>query len=106
MIRHDLDDISDFEFDSVVLPCDEKLEKYVKDYILNDYVANYIAVYYKGNAMWDEPFETQVKTALEDLSHYKNTDCNYSKIKEILEKKFKLKVVCDSPIDIKELKKN
>ena len=106
MIRYDMDDVSDEDFDNVVLPCQNKLHEYVQNTFLDEYVAYNISVYYRGNAMWDEPFATQVKSAVEDLAQFSQNDCNYSKIKDILENKYKLKVVCDSPIDIKDLKEN
>ena len=106
MIRYDIEDISDEDFENVYLPCEKKIHDYVKNTFLDEYVAYNIAIFYRGNAMWDEPFETQVKAAIEDLAEFNKDDCDFTKIKEILEKKHKLKVICDSPIDIKDLKKN
>ena len=84
MIRHDMNDISDEEFDKVVNPCNEYIINYIKNNILNEFVAFDIATCYNMDAMWDEPFDTQIKTAVEDLSQLRFDDCDKSKIKSIL----------------------
>ena len=104
MIRHDMNDISDEEFDKVVNPCNEYIINYIKNNILNEFVAFDIATCYNMDAMWDEPFDTQIKAAVEDLSQLRFADCDKSKIKSILESKYKLRIKNDSPIDIEEVK--
>lgn len=100
MIRTDMNDITDEEFDEVVLPCNEYILKYIKDNFLDEFIAFDIATCYKMNAMWDEPFDSQITTAIEDLSQLRPSDCDKSKIKSILESKYNLKVKNESPIDI------
>ncbi len=104
MIRKDLDDISDYDYENVITPCEEKIKKELQDKFLNEYVAFNIFVFYNGDALWDEPFELQVKDAIESLYQFTTNDCNFKKIKEILKSKYKLKVVCESPFNIEEMK--
>ena len=132
MIRHDMDDISDevfekacrtvfaeppvddlyfekFEaadevFDDIVNPCNEYIINYIKENFLNEFIAFDIATCYNMNAMWDEPFETQINSAIEDLSQLRVSDCDKSKVISILESKYKLRVKNESPIDIEDIK--
>ena len=104
MIRHDMDDISDEEFDNVVNPCNEYIINHIRNNFLNEFIAFDIATCYNMNSMWDEPFETQIKSAIEDLSQLRVADCDKSKIKCILESKYNLRIKNESPIDIEEIK--
>lgn len=103
MIRTDMDDISDEDFDNVVLPCSRIITDYIKETFLDEFIAFNIATYYKNNALWDEPFDVQIHSAVEDLAQLSSSDCNKDKIKSILENNHHLKVVCESPIMIEEL---
>jgi hypothetical protein len=104
MIRHDMDDISDEVFDDIVNPCNEYIINYIKENFLNEFIAFDIATCYNMNAMWDEPFETQINSAIEDLSQLRVSDCDKSKVISILESKYKLRVKNESPIDIEDIK--
>ena len=106
MIRknEDLAHMSDDEFDSIVKPFDNKLNEYVENNILHQYVAYYIATAYKMDALWDNKFNLTVYSALDQLAQFTDKDCDMDKIKFILEKEYKLKVVSDDPTDIKEIK--
>lgn len=103
MIRNDMDCITDEEYEKVVVPCYNKIQDYFKSTFLDEYVAFNIATYYKHNALWNEPFEIQVNTAIEDLQQITVEDCDLKRIKQILESKYKLKIVKEEPIDIEEL---
>lgn len=103
MVREDIDDISDEEFERRLLPCNKRIIKYIKDEFLNEFIAFDIATYYKMNMMWDESLEILICSAIEDLSQLTINDCDKEKIKKILEEEYKLKVKKENPIDIKEL---
>lgn len=103
MIRNDMDAITDDKFDNVVLPCRDKIINYIKNNILDEYVAYNIATYYKNDAIWNEPFELQIISALEDLAQLNVSDCNIQNIKNILKTKHHLNVISDDPIIIDEI---
>ena len=104
MIRTDLEDISEEEFEKVILPCVEEMHNYIVDNFLNETVAHHIATYFKGNAMLRQNLNQQLNSAVEDLAQFTAMDCDIEKIKEILEKEYKLKIKNDSPLDIEEVK--
>ncbi len=102
MIRTSMNDISDEEFDKIVFPFDEAITKYI-DNIINNYIAYYIATGYKMSAIWNSSLEVQCNSSIENLADITNFD--YDTIKEILEKKYNLKIVNDEQLEIEEIKK-
>lgn len=104
MIRYDLDeDVSDEDYEQKLEPCLDEIEQYIKDNIVNDFVAMDIATFYKKDAMWAEPLDVIIKGALDDLAQVTIDYCNKEKIKQILAEKYKLKITNENPIDIEEL---
>lgn len=105
MIRHDAEDISDELFKTIVDPVSNVLREYIKANIINEFIAFDIATTYKMDAMWDQPLNIQIQSASNDLAElvYKE-DCNKKEILNILKEKYKLIVVSESPIEIKEIK--
>lgn len=105
MIRTDMDDISDEEFFSVVGPCEEMVTNYVKDNFFNQYIAFHIAIYFRGNAMWQQSFSNQVNTAINDLAQFTYDDCDFELVKKILEETYELKITSESPLKIEDIMK-
>lgn len=102
MVRTSIDDISDEEFDKIVAPFDEAITKYI-DNIINDYIAYYLATGYKLSAIWNSSLEAHCNSSIDNLSSISNFD--YERIKNILERKYGLKIVNDEQLEIKEIKK-
>jgi hypothetical protein len=98
-----MNDISDDEYENVVNPCHQIIINYIKTTFLNDFIAYNLATCYSMDAMWSENFDLLIYSALEELTQLNLKDCNKYKIKKILEEKYKLKVINESPIDIKEI---
>lgn len=103
MLRAVMDEISDEEYFNIVLPCQEKIKKHIKNRFLNEYVAFHIAIYYRNNAMWEQSFSNQVYSALDELSKFKITDCDYNLIKKILEETYEIRVLNESPLEIEDI---
>ena len=106
MIRknEDLVKMSDNEFDNIVKPLNKKIDEYIKDNILYQYVTYYISTAYKMDALWDSKFNLNVYEAIDKLAQLTDKDCDMDKIKLILENESKLKVVSDEPTNIEEIK--
>ena len=71
---------------------------------LNEFVALYIAEGYKRSAIWKADLPTISWTATEMLAQFCEKDCDYNKIKDILEKEYCLKVINETPIEVEELR--
>ena len=103
MIRKDMRNSSDEEFKKIIDPCIKIITNYAKENILDEFIAFDIATYYKMNALWDEPFDNQIYSALQDLSEMKSSDCNKDNVKRLLKEKYKLEVISENPLEIMKL---
>ena len=103
MIRHDCSDIDEETFLNYVVPASDTVKKYVVDNFLYDYVAFYLATYYKMDAMWECKMEQEVNSALCSLCNYENTELDYKKIKNILREKYQINITNEIPLEIEEL---
>lgn len=101
MIRTSLGDISDDEFEKIVVPFDNEINSYIDNEILSEFIAYYIATGYKMSAIWNSSLKTTCNTATECLCDCGNFD--YGKIKKILKNKYKLEIINEDKLDIKEL---
>jgi len=105
MIRNDINDISDEVFNSIVMPCTEVIQGYVKNNFLNEYVAFNIATSFNMDAMWNASLDVQINSAIEDLIQICFEDCDKEKIKCILKDKHHLEIVSEDPIKIEKFKR-
>ncbi len=106
MIRRskDLKKLTDEEFDSIVGPFYDKITNYITDEIVNKFVAYYISTAFEMDAIWDEDFKLSCYAAVETLAQLDDDSCDIDKIKNILESKYKLKVIQGKPTIIEEIK--
>lgn len=105
MIRYDLEeDVTDEVLEQNLQPFLDKISKYIKDNVANDFVAADIAIAYQTDALYAEPFDVVIGGALDDLAQTTNSFCNKDEIKKILEEKHHLKIINDNPIELEEIK--
>ena len=101
MIRDDISQVTNEEFDKLVETFDNAFAKHFKDNnILEEYVSYYIAERIKHNFLFREQMDDIVFSALNDLSQFYVADCDYDKIKQLLETKYKLKITNENPLEI------
>ena len=101
MIRDDMNQVTNEEFDKLVETFDKAFTKHFKDNnILEEYVSYYIAERIKHNFLFREQMDDVVFSALNDLSQFYVADCDYDKIKQLLETKYKLKITNENPLEI------
>lgn len=103
MIRTDCSDIDEETFLNYVMPANDAVKKYVIDNFLYDYVAFYLATYYKMDAMWECKMEQEVNSALCSLCNFEGTELDYEKIKHILRTKHQINITNEIPLEIEEL---
>ena len=103
MLRTEKDDISDELYDTVFEPFNEYMGNYYKENILNEYVSYYIAEAYIKNALTKSNLIQIFNEACESLCQVKAEDCDTKQILKILKDKYKLEIINENPIDIKEL---
>ena len=101
MIRADINQVTNEEFDKLVETFDNAFTKHFKDNnILEEYVSYYIAERIKHNFLFREQMDDILFSALNDLSQFYVADCDYDKIKQLLETKYKLKITNENPLEI------
>lgn len=95
MIRkNNLEDITDEEFEKIVMPHDNLIYDYIRDNILYEYIAYYLASGYEQSALWECELDRQINSAIETLcGFYLKDKFNYSILKTILEKKYNLRII-------------
>ncbi len=106
MIRKatDLKNMSDEEFESIIMPFDKMIKDYLIDFA-KEYIAFYISNAYQYNALWDEKFSLTIVSALERLVELDIEDIDLNEIKKILEEKYDLKITCELPLKIEDIMK-
>ena len=101
MIRDDINQVTNEEFDKLVETFDNAFTKHFKDNnILEEYVSYYIAERIKHNFLFREQMDDIVFSALNDLSQFCIDDCDYQILNNILQEKYHLKIISEKPLDI------
>lgn len=103
MFRNDFDIIPDDEFLKIVEPHNEALSEYIRNNILYEFAAFYIAKGYELNALWESNLTAHVNSAIEHLSAIEfKKSYNYEELKKVLKEKYSLVVVNDSPLQVEK----
>lgn len=99
MFRNDFKSISDDEFVKICEPFDDKIDDYILNNILYDFVAFYIATGYQLNSLWEGRLRAHVNSAIETLSgiEFKKT-FDDERLAKILEEKYGLVITCKNPL--------
>ena len=107
MIRpaRETQELSNEEFAKAYEPADIEIRSYLKDELLYNFYARYLATYYNHDAIWeDSNLEYELKDAKMDLSTaMEQTVVDLDKLNSILEKKHSLRITSANPIRIEEI---
>ncbi len=103
MVRDDLSEIKDQEYNKIITPVYNDIYKYIRMNILSEYIGYYITRCYNGNALWRQSLDLIINSALNDLAQLEVEHCNKTEIKKILETEYKLKITNENPLQIKEI---
>lgn len=105
MIRSDFD-ISDEDFNKVCQPFMDEIKRYVKDNIIYEYMAFYIAVGYQKDALFKGTLSGVFNAALDDLCEIDfGSSADIKKLKSILQDKYNLLLTSDTNLEIEEIQK-
>ncbi len=104
MIRKNVEDISDEEFEKVLKPFIDNYDEYIESYIIPEVVAYYIANSYYRNSMWETSFIREYNTAKDLINSYCE---DYEKVKaeifKLLRVKYALIIVNEDPLEFKKI---
>lgn len=105
MIRSDFD-ISDEEFDKVSKPFVDEIKKYIRDNIIYEYMAFYIAAGYNKDALFKGTLSGVFNAALDDLCELDfGSSADVAILKSILQEKYNLLLTSDTNLEIEEIQK-
>jgi len=104
MIRTNLEDYTEEEFENIVIPHEENFNKYIEKYILPELVSFGIASGYERSAIWTGSLK-QHYNSLKDRIPIFNEDYDQviKDIKNLLEIKYSLLITNDDPLEIKKI---
>lgn len=104
MFRTDFNEISDDDFVKVVRPHDKEIDKYIRDNILYEFIAFYLARGYELNALWQGSLEAHANSAIESMSGIQfRSNYDYKRLKKVLKDKYGYLIVNDNPLDLKKI---
>ena len=96
-------DITDEEFEKIYLPVSINYDNYLKEFVIPDVVAFYIADNFYKKVLSRVPLYNHINSAIDIFNVRCDIDKLIPSIKNILRIKYNLKIVKDKSIDIKEI---
>lgn len=101
MVRDDINEVNDEEFDRLIISFDTAFDKYFKDnQLVEKYVAFYIAERLKHNFLFRQTLVDIIRASLNDLAQLNEDDCNYDAMKKILKEQYSFEIISDDPLEI------
>ena len=95
-------DITDEEFEKIYLPVCINFDKYLKEFVIPDVVAFYIADNIYKKVLSKAPLYNHINSAIDVFNVRCDIDELISSIKKILIIKYNLKIVKDNPMILKK----
>ena len=94
------EDITDKEFEEILLPFYNNYNEYLINFVIPDAVAFYLANGYSRNCLSDYPLRNHINSAIDVFNVRCNVNNLISEIKLILRIKYNLKIVKSNPLKI------
>lgn len=91
-------DISDEEWESVLLPHFKMYDEYIATFIAPGVAAYYIATGYYHDAITEESFEVLLRSSLDTINFFNITRRLKNRVKNILRVQYHLTVIEEEPI--------
>jgi len=103
-LKRNINDISDEEFESIVLPHNKLMDSYLEDKIIPMTISHYIATGFENSSLFENSFEIHINSAL-DLFNFtiENKLKLKNEIKNILLQEYNLKVTKEAPLTLEKI---
>ncbi len=95
------EDITDKEFEEILLPSYNNYNEYLIKFVIPDAVAFYLANEYSRKCLSDCPLINHINSALDIFNVRCSIDILIPEIKQILKIKYNLKIEKDNPLKFK-----
>lgn len=103
-LKNKISDISDEEFDNIVLPHIKLIDSYLEDKIIPMTVSYHIATGFNSSSLFENTFDIHINSALDvfnfTIKDYSKLKC---RIKHILLTEYNLKVTKETPLTIEKI---
>lgn len=98
-------DITDEDFKKILIPFNDNYDDFLKNYIMPEVIAFYIANSFYRDAMWKGSFKQHYNSAADVISYF---DEDYEKVKadviNLLKVKYVLEIISEDPLILKTTK--
>lgn len=100
-IKNECGDVSDEEFEKIVAPFDSMFDSFVKEFILPEACAFYVAIGFREECLWQQDFDLFIGSVLDMLNHPKSyvNEIKPTVIK-LLKLKYGLNVINEKPLEL------
>ena len=96
------EDITDKEFEEILLPFYDNYNEYMIKYVIPDTIAFYLANGYSRDCLSDCPLYNHINSAIDIFNVSCDIESLIPPIKQILKIKFNLKISNDNPLKIEK----
>ena len=97
------EDITDKEFEEVLLPFYDNYSEYLINFVIPDAIAFYLANGHSRNCLSDCPLINHINSAIDVFNVRCDTDKLIPEIEKILEIKYNLEIVKTKPLTLKNM---
>ena len=105
MIRTDYD-ISNEDYDKISKPFEAAITNYLKDNVIDEFMAYYIAEGYRMNALFKGSLSGVFNAAVDSLCNVQfDSDEDVKRLRTILKDKYNLLLTSDTELEIEEIQK-
>ena len=100
-------DITEDEFNNIILPFDNLCHDYLQQEIIPTYAAFYIAEGFKTNSLFDNSYDVYLNEALDLFNDFpKNLEIIKSNTTKFLKQKYGYEVISENPMQLEEVVKS
>lgn len=99
------EDITDKEFEEILLPFYDNYSEYLINFVIPDAIAFYLANGHSRNYLSDCPLVNHINSAIDAFNVRCDTDKLIPEIEKILEIKYNLKIENQKPMRLKSVRK-
>lgn len=94
-------DITDEEFAKLIEPFEDECYKHLHDNLLPEYVSFYLATGFKMNSLSCNTYKIHINSAADVFNIKYNYEFVKNKVTSILSEKYRLRVISEEPLDLK-----
>ena len=100
-------DVTDEEFNTIILPFDNNIHKYLQQETIPSFCAFYIAEGFRTSSLFENSYSVYLNEALDLFNDFpKDLENIKASTTKLLKEIYKLKVVADNPLQLKEVEEN